>query len=1226
MNMENINQPAVPAPNLEGSPSEDSRVRPDLRPVDDENRLGKELIERSERQLKKLDDIMSQAGALEATDQAKAREIRGDARLSKKILSAKMKKLSGMADEAEGFEELSAVIEREILDIQKLEQFTKRYKEGVLTGDSVEWKDSKGNVVQGEVVRLGKSIDKVVVKRPDGKSVTIKKSNLHILEKVEDATDDVEEAIEDEPVEVPEEIETVVEKTPEEIATVAEKTPEEIAAENNIKADVKEAKTGAELLSIIEGLESLPSENGMVYAVEDIAKILEKVDAGELGEDAELLEFIPAIHGLRARVESIIGRQPFEASKSNYAEASAHLTKEYGTLSGWFKRKLNTAGYIEALSSFDDAKALYEKELALTVQENVETLMEERVAMVDAKFDKFQEKFKEDKGLQATLSRLYHWERKNPMMQKLRKGRMYIGLGVVGASMLGAPVAATLGGSYIAYRMVGAPFAAAGSYDAMNMGQDWWNSRMSLNNDRDEELSTFAKENKLSLWSRMRNKEIEVDGEKVKAGDFYRQKKAELQSEQVEEMTDEDLDNTLNYYEGSIAMQGKKPSDDPKYMMFIREKTRRYKLQMEDGESFTPGGESEPGRVNPVNERVNERQGELREQAVNQLMDYLKQDYLVSYKYHFDMVNSADNKEERRNSDAYATWSSEKSKLHQLSEGLTDELQTVIDDYLQNIHGGDSSKLSWGRKQLLLDVLGSEAVESVQETKKNDIEPADVWDADWQFNAAFKSRLEEVLKDNELINKQAEDEVRQEMGQLIDAVEAQDQAVQEKAESVNNFLDILNKEAEEEQKRVTKGWQAMRHSAYKKIISLMVGWKVFQGASDMQEQAATAASETMQPRIGMPGLLKPMPADLPPAEEWIHEPVIEPIAPESGELPSMPPEIEVEAPPSVELDIDMPVNEKFPFDKFVRIIGTHDPLTGNTINGLHRAMDPVLNEWGHDMFPDQWDDALEQAGGETDKADKIFDKFIHKFKIDELKRHGFKFKGGQYGYPFSVSDGAQFNLVKDATEPLGWKTELIAEGDTVNHHDDIKWSGGEAEPEVVRKPAIEYLPTNEELASKQAAEVEAEQQASQPESPKEDIEKVEAEVEEAESEPEELIKKEVIDAKASVESVETNEDGVKTKVSKELTTGKLTGWGEQQLEEAGILDSDWKENVKGGPYSLRAKSITAQARLFVTKMSVIDQAEADGNVEKAAALKKSLKKSLELASKRNPGVYGDFLE
>lgn len=75
---------------------------------------------------------------------------------------------------------------------------------------------------------------------------------------------------------------------------------------------------------------------------------------------------------------------------------------------------------------------------------------------------------------------------------------------------------------------------------------------------------------------------------------------------------------------------------------------------------------------------------------------------------------------------------------------------------------------------------------------------------------------------------------------------------------------------------------------------------------------------------------------------------------------------------------------------------------------------------------------------------------IHKWRVDELKEMGFKFKGDKWGYPMTVHGGAQVELFTGADGRPHFK---LASDEHVTWHKNYKWV--DTEPEAGEVPALD---------------------------------------------------------------------------------------------------------------------------------------------------------------------------
>jgi len=102
---------------------------------------------------------------------------------------------------------------------------------------------------------------------------------------------------------------------------------------------------------------------------------------------------------------------------------------------------------------------------------------------------------------------------------------------------------------------------------------------------------------------------------------------------------------------------------------------------------------------------------------------------------------------------------------------------------------------------------------------------------------------------------------------------------------------------------------------------------------------------------------------------------------------------------------------------------------------IHAIMDREVAEHGTQMFPEQWQHACLTSNGDSDKARNLFLRFLHKWKMAQLRSFGFDWikEGGRwhYGYPcgWEPSEGDYVLFIKDAASFGGWTVQVSFEYD-----------------------------------------------------------------------------------------------------------------------------------------------------------------------------------------------------
>src|SRR6056297_1869973 len=373
-------------------------------------------------------------------------------------------------------------------------------------------------------------------------------------------------------------------------------------------------------------------------------------------------------------------REELKKLRQDYIEQEVKMNKNYSGVSGWMKRMMSKEKFSADKSKLKELEKAYEGELAEQVFQEVDKMLEEEDKLVSERAKQLKERKEK-----STVTKLMNvWNTKT--FKKIRQAKLYVGLGAGTIGLLaGAPIVGALGGGAIAYKILGRSMGATGgfigSYNLMSKVAKKKGTDVELTTEQKRELKEYANELNLTWWAKKRNKKIKIEGEEVRAGDVYESKKLELETQQAEKMTDEKLEEVIDYYQTAITVDGKDPNNDEKYRMLRREYAKRLRAQQkvaETGEKEKPK-KKEKQDLEKFKEKVDKKVEALHELYRESLLNYLKQHLLVSRKYFQQMKEAGKYDESGQESEEYIKWNYKKNELKKIYDSFPEHIKSFID-------------------------------------------------------------------------------------------------------------------------------------------------------------------------------------------------------------------------------------------------------------------------------------------------------------------------------------------------------------------------------------------------------------------------------------------------------------------------------------------------------------------------------------------------------------------
>jgi hypothetical protein len=530
------------------------------------------------------------------------------------------------------------------------------------------------------------------------------------------------------------------------------------------------------------------------------------------------------------------GSPELVALRQKYAERSAELTNRSGVF-GFIRRGFpgQNEKYKEVLAGRNKAFEEFDRARAEIIKGSIEKWQEEQFALADAKAAEFQAK-------RHWGQKVFDFYRQNPTVKRLKQLRTVVGIGLLGAGLIaGAPaVAATLGGGLIAWKLLGAAMSAPGTYELLRKGEEKFTSglgKLKLEKKQQSELDAFVKENKLGGIGLFRNKE---------QSQLYEAKLLELQGTQAPSLDDVELDKMIHHFETTESMKGLKPSENPTYIMLVKEKGRRLKEMLDEVDAGEEGNEPEKAKFQAMveakkREKINLKIGEviacLQFGATAEAAGKTKKSYFegltddaqvfISENFNYDEFQKADQatrddilKKLRRkvafqfhpDRNQGTPELAEKAEvtyreLSQLFERLTTGRAKVVSNEDPRVAEAKALQVE------KFDSLSPEAQTIFQKYEsKFGLSLATLHNGlfvpgsseDRKLMPAIEAELRAALSNNETIARESEEEVRSEVEGAVSAIEASGESVEAKKAAVLGLLNTgwesANKELAEKAK------------------------------------------------------------------------------------------------------------------------------------------------------------------------------------------------------------------------------------------------------------------------------------------------------------------------------------------------------------------------------------------------------------------------------------------
>jgi len=522
---------------------------------------------------------------------------------------------------------------------------------------------------------------------------------------------------------------------------------------------------------------------------------------------------------------------------SDYANKEAIYRKEWGGIRGWIRHKFNPKGFAEVEAARIEALKAYQAERAEQVAGSVDKMCDEQIALATEMAKRMSEK----KRL-GILSNIYDGYKKlgdiklsnvtfgenspfkalNKITQskfgKILNARMAISLGLCGVGLALSGAALPIG--FLATRrIVGGSMLAFGKFDALTKGAEVFEPDIKLSPANQQELNNFKSEQKLGGFRRRFNKVLGT-GEKDK---LYKEKFLEISAREAPKLTDEDLEKAITYFEGNNVFFGKDPAQNKSYIAFMSEKRRRMKGMLEAVDSGVEGEKGEAQKK--YAEATEAKKQELMQSKVTEVVDYIKQWYLVDAKLFEAQKNVAvpqGTPEEmmaaRKLTPEYLEWKAEEDRGLAMLASLPDEVQVAL-------AAAQGSEL--GKREGMRSLLDLKTADELYKGKAEDIDPLKVAESDWQLNASVEKQIRDILGKDPKFNEEAEAAMRADAEELIKTVGEFEKSREQKKQAVFAALEAaLNKHDDDVDKRIVV---AVKRDAYRKIAALAAGIFVASG-------------------------------------------------------------------------------------------------------------------------------------------------------------------------------------------------------------------------------------------------------------------------------------------------------------------------------------------------------------------------------------------------------------
>jgi len=674
--------------------------------------------------------------------------------------------------------------------------------------------------------------------------------------------------------------------------------------------------------------------------------------------------------------------------KTDYANKEAIARKSFGGIFGLARRLAQPGKYQEALKAREEALKAYQEERAEQVAGSVEKMIGEQISLAQEMATRMSEK-KRIPG----LSWIYDGYKKlgdiklgDQGWRKHVSARMVISLGLLGAGFaLGGAVAPI--GFIVGRRMFGGAMAAFGKYDALTKGAEMFEPVVKLTPANQRELDQYKKDNKLGALRRGVNKFLFGGGDKDRK---YKEKFLELAAKQANTMSDEDLEKAITYFEGNNVFFGKDPAQNESYMALMHEKGRRMQGLFDEVDADV---NKEKGDVQKkYAEVVDAKKKELVQKKVNDVIDYLKEWHVVEAKLFEEMakvqVPGATKEEKqaaRRETNEYKEWEAGKARLKAMLAELPEDVQVEIRNSESSNPEQEPGK-DQGRRRGIRELLDINTGEKISR-RPEDIDAAAVAGEDWKLNAAFETKLRDLLDKNPQITEEAEAAVRREAGEMAQALDDFERRRERRKDVVIALLDSESRKHDDNVDNRIK--VAVRRDAYRKLAAAALGIAIGTGAMAQLFRALSPFDHGHGGGAGGPGATEHPAGGGPGATE--HPAGGGPGATEhpAGGGPGA-----TEHPAG-----GGPGSTEHPADS-----GTED--LDHPKGGGPEQPDIVENSAEKELFADQY----KQGNGDLN----IFNRFqashpdlfkgwtpkqLHDWRIGQLQQNGYGFANGKWGYP-----------------------------------------------------------------------------------------------------------------------------------------------------------------------------------------------------------------------------------
>ncbi len=420
--------------------------------------------------------------------------------------------------------------------------------------------------------------------------------------------------------------------------------------------EINQASSEELFLEAIRKTKFLKTENGSLYRTEVIAKAVELAFDSNAEANSKFVRSLPDIPVIKEKVINFLRKRVLETARQEYLKHNVVFSKDFG---GFFAKidialgndkyfKEEKAKNEKLYKNFCQARAEY-------VSDSLDLALEQEVALADSRAEVF-------------ISR-QGWGKK--FFDKLKSAphvRTVINASLLGIGFAMPHVALPLFGIQ---KVIGGAMAYSGTFDRLNQLADQKNSlQIGLNKSDKKVLDSFIKEEGRGFFD-------------SKKPEGYEQKKEELllnrAKEEATKMSTAQLEKLLAYFSGTMAMRGKKMTDNPVYMELLKEKYRRLREAIpqdfsKDAKNFKDSkrlSEADPGRT----ERLKKEKIIILKE---QLIAYLKLSAFVNGKLFEAVVDAYRGSDDEKKAQVYKNWDSSKKRAQQMYNQFPSEMQLFI--------------------------------------------------------------------------------------------------------------------------------------------------------------------------------------------------------------------------------------------------------------------------------------------------------------------------------------------------------------------------------------------------------------------------------------------------------------------------------------------------------------------------------------------------------------------